>query len=146
MNASGTEVQYSAQGKRRILRTGIASAKGNETERNVQARETKRDCLNAKEGMEIEAAVGKGLGSRGHNAADWCRGHGFSASVGLAVGQLQSPVRTQSRQQSEAVRVCLNGGQELGLLAACWLDGYFGSSFMRMPCLSPAVQDLSGCG
>lgn len=88
--------RYSIQGQRRISRTGIASTKGNETERNVQAE--KRDCLNAKEGMEIEAAVGKGLGSRGRNAADWCRGHD-SRRPWASLSVNSKSVRAQSRQQ-----------------------------------------------
>jgi hypothetical protein len=53
LNASGTELHRVEEN----LEDGNSINKGNETERNVQAEI--RDCLNAKEGMEIEAAVGK---------------------------------------------------------------------------------------
>ncbi len=53
MNASGTVVHRAEEN----FEDGNSINKGNETERNDQAQT--RDCLNAKEGMEIEAAVGK---------------------------------------------------------------------------------------
>jgi hypothetical protein len=84
------------QVRRRIFEDGNSINKGKRNRTKRSGRETKRDCLNAKEGMEIEAAVGKGLGSRGHNAADWCRGHDSrrpwaSLSVNSKYGENSGP-------------------------------------------------------
>ncbi len=135
LNASGTEVQYT--GQRRIFEDGNSIKEGNETERNVQTE--KRDCLNAKEGMEIEAAVGKGLGSRGHNTAIGVQVTIFGGPwASLSVNS--KSVRIQSRQQSEG----LNGGpgSRFARGGSGWMVilGFF----MRSACFSPAVQDLSG--